>query len=79
MDDFTPIDAGVAHAATIGMEEAAKKYRAKKPDSSIAESFERKPAQLKVLRHKILDRLPSQFHEHRKAHPDCESREEAKK
>jgi len=70
MEDFTPLDAHAAHVAMIDMLEAARKYREKKPGSSVAESFARKAAELKVARNKILDRLPPQFHEHRKAYPD---------
>jgi hypothetical protein len=69
-DDFTPIDAGVAHEAMIDMREAARKYEQRKPGCAQAQTFARKAADLKVLRDKILDRLPPQFHEHRKTYPD---------
>ena len=32
--------------------------------------FERKAAELKAVRDKILDRLPEKWHEHRKTYPD---------
>jgi hypothetical protein len=70
MEDFTPIDAGVAHEAMIDMREAARKYEERKPGCVQAQTFARKAAELKVLRNKILDRLPSEFHPHRKAYPD---------
>lgn len=44
MEDFTPTDVHAAHVAMIDMEEAARKYREKKPGSSVAESFARKAA-----------------------------------
>ena len=50
MDDITPTDAHAAHVAMIDMEEAARKYQEKKPGSSVAESFARKAAGLKVVR-----------------------------
>jgi hypothetical protein len=52
---FTPVDAHAVHAAT---------------GSSAAASFKRKAEELLVVRNKILDRLPEEFHEHRLAYPD---------
>ncbi len=69
-EDLTPIDPGVAHEAMIDMREAARKYEERKPGCVQAQTFARKAVDLKVLRNKILDRLPEQFHEHRKAYPD---------
>jgi hypothetical protein len=70
MADFTPIDAGAAHFAMLNATEAAKSRRAKNPNASSAEAFDRQAAQLKVLRDKILDQLPEKFAAHRKAYPD---------
>lgn len=70
MKDFTPIDAGAAHTAMIDMREAARKYEERKPGCVQAQTFARNADQLRILRNKILDRLPEQFHEHRKAYPD---------
>jgi hypothetical protein len=65
MDDFTPIDAGAAEMARWNALAAAKSRREKNPNSGSAEAFENQAAQLLVLRNKILDRLPEQYHEHR--------------
>jgi len=73
MEDFTPTDAHAAHVAMIDMLEAAKKYRERKPESNTGAVFERKAAEFKVARDKILDRLPERWHDHRKAYPDYRS------
>jgi hypothetical protein len=70
MADFTPIDAGAAHRAMLNAIEAANSRRSKNPNAHSAESFDQQAAELKVLRDKILDKLPPQFHSHRLAYPD---------
>lgn len=65
MDDFTPIDAHAVHHAMLNTREAAKKRRAKSPSS--ADSFERQADELKIVRDKILDRLPPDVH---RSYPD---------
>jgi hypothetical protein len=58
------------NVSMIDMEEAARKYRERRPGSSVAESFALKAAELRVVRNKILDRLPASYHERRRAYPD---------
>jgi hypothetical protein len=70
MEDFTPTDAHAVETAMIDMREAARKYRERKPESGTGAIFERKAAELKTVRDKILDQLPERFHEHRAAYPD---------
>lgn len=71
MEDFTPIDASVAHRTMIDMREAARKYEERKPGCVQAKTFTRKADDLLALRNKILDRLPEQWHEHRSiTYPD---------
>lgn len=68
--DFTPIDAAVAHQAFIDMREAAKRHEERKPGCVQAQTYTKKANHLLVLRNKILDRLPEEFHGHRVAYPD---------
>lgn len=70
MDDFTPVQAHAVHLARQHMLEAAKRYKQKMPNSSIAASFDSLAEDLLKVRDMILDRLPEQFHEHRKAYRD---------
>lgn len=63
MEDFTPADAGVVATAAGDAREQAGKRRERMPTSAAA--FDRRAKELLVLLHKILDRLPEQFHEHR--------------
>lgn len=72
--DFNPIDAGAAHMAMLNALAAAKSRREKNPNASSAEAFDNQATQLKTLRDKILDLLPEQFHQHRLAYPDYQSR-----
>lgn len=71
---FNPIDAGAANTAMLNALAAANSRREKNPNASSAEAFESQAAQLRVLRDKILDRLPEEFHKHRLAYPDYQSR-----
>lgn len=70
MSDFTPVQANAVHMAMIDMREAARKYDEKRPGCAQSVTFTRKAEELLVVRNMILDRLPDEFHEHRKAYPD---------
>lgn len=67
MTEFTPSDANAVHAAMIRAKEEAANREDRMPSS--ARAFDQTANDLKVVRDKILDRLPSEFHEHRKAYP----------
>jgi hypothetical protein len=69
MDDFTLIDAGAVHRAMVEALAQAEERR------SLARARRRRlrqhAAQLKVVRDRILDRLPEQWHEYREiSYPD---------
>lgn len=68
MADFTPVDVGAVNAAMVDAKHEAKERRDRMPSSAAA--LDQRAEQLLAARDKILDRLPEEFHEHRKAYPD---------
>jgi hypothetical protein len=68
MDDFTLIDVGAVHRAMV---EALAQAEERRRGSISQEALRQHAAQLKVVRDRILDRLPEQWHEYREiSYPD---------
>jgi hypothetical protein len=63
MEDFTPADAGAVETACRDAHHEAEMRRDKMPTSAAA--FDRRAEELKNVLHKVLERLPEKWHEHR--------------
>jgi hypothetical protein len=60
MEEFDPIDLHAVHRAMVEAEHQSKEREERMPSSSSANALRAHAAQLRIVREKLLDRLPEQ-------------------